>query len=96
MVLAAFAVEVGLLATLGAVRSRAAVGPGFYVAHSVLFFLGTPALAQVLVLRRRPGIPGKWYVAAILCSAFAVVLVVLQYAVSEALYGINGTDGPYS
>ena len=41
--------EVALLTTLGA----GVIGPAFYVAHVVFFFLGTPALANVLLLRKR-------------------------------------------
>jgi hypothetical protein len=95
-VLAVFAAELFLLVTMGSVRSRGLLGPGFYVAHLVLFFLGPPALANLLVLRSHRGIMAKWYVAASLCTVFAFFLVLLQYHVSESLYGINGDDGPYS
>jgi hypothetical protein len=59
----------------------------------MVFVLGTPALANVLVLRP---IACKWYVAGLVCTIFAVFLVLLEYDVSEALYGINGTNGPFS
>jgi hypothetical protein len=91
----AFVGEVLLLATLGAVGSRAFVGPAFYVVHVVFFLLGTPALANVLLLRSPEPLLRRWYVAGILCTAFAVCLVLLQYGVSEALYGIDGTNGPF-
>ena len=96
IVLALFGLEVVFLITWGAVRSRGIFGPGFYGVHLLCFFLGTPALANLLVLRRRGGSIAKWYLAPILCTAFAFSLVLLQYGVSEALYGINGDDGPYS
>jgi len=89
-ILMVFLLEIVLLLTLGAVRSRAVVGPGFYVVHIGLFFLGTPALANVLVLRERASVLGKWYVAGVICALFAVFLVFLQYGVSEALYGVDG------
>jgi hypothetical protein len=95
-VLVAFGVEVILLLTLGAVRARGLLGPGFYVGHVILFFLGTPALANVLVLRKRPKRLVQWYLAVPLCTVFALALVLLQYGVSEALYGIDGDDGPFS
>ncbi len=44
-VLASFAAELALLVSLGSVRSRSLLGPGFYVAHVILFLIGTPALA---------------------------------------------------
>jgi hypothetical protein len=96
LVLALFGVEVVLLMSLGAVRSRGILGPGFYVVHLFFFFVCTPALANLLVLRRHGGSPAKWYFAPIPCTVLAFVLVLLQYGVSESLYGINGNDGPYS
>jgi len=96
IILAFFAVELLLLATLGPVRSRAVVGPSFYPAHVALFFGGTPALANLLVLRQRRAV-GLWACAAVVsCTVFAFGSVLLQYAVSEALYGIDGNNGPYS
>ena len=74
------------------VRSRALFGPGFYVVHLALFFLCAPALANLLVLRHRE----RWYFVPFACAGLALFLVLLQYGVSESLYGINGDDGPYS
>lgn len=91
-----FALEVTLLVTLGAVRSRALLGPAFYVVHMLIFFLGTPALGSALVLSNRGGFLRKWYVAAVACTVFALILVLLQYDVSERLYGIDGDNGPFS
>jgi hypothetical protein len=91
-----FVIEVALLIISGAVRSRVVIGSSFYVGHLIIFFLGTPALANLLVLRSGRGFFGKWYVAAVLCTIFAFSLVILQYAVSEALYGIDGENGPFS
>ena len=96
VLLVGFLGEIVLLSTLGAVGSRAFVGPAFYAAHSVFFFLGTPALANVLLLRKRGPVVRRWYLAGALCTGFAFCLVLLQYGVSEALYGIDGTNGPYS
>jgi hypothetical protein len=95
-VLALFAVEIVLLVTLGAVRSRGVLGPSFYLAHLIFFFIATPALANSLVLHRSGGFFAKWYVATVLCTIFAFCLVLLQYGVSEALHGIDGENGPYS
>jgi hypothetical protein len=91
-----FAIEVLLLLTLGSVRSRALLGPGFYVVHFLIFLAGVPALANILVLRSKRGVFANWYVVAALCTLFAFCLVLLQYTVSESLYGIDGDDGPYS
>jgi hypothetical protein len=93
IILAGFGVEILLLVTLGAVRSRGLIGPVFYSAHLFFFFFGVPALANVLVLRFGQRV--KWYVPVLICTVFAFLLVLLQYGVSEALYGMDGTDGPY-
>ena len=95
-VLSLFTVEILFLITIGAVRSRGLLGPGFYVAHVVFFFLSPPALANVLVLQQKRRILNKWWVAGAICTIFAFGLVLLQYSVSEALYGIDGDDGPFS
>jgi hypothetical protein len=87
VVLGTFLVEMSLLASLGAAGSQALIGPAFYLAHLTVFLVGTPALANVLVLRP---VSCKWYVAGAVCTVFAVFLVLLQYGVSEALYGMDG------
>ena len=96
VVLVGLGVEVILLAVLGAVRSRDLFGPGFYVAHLVLFFVGVPSLATLLVIGGRGRWLGKWYVVAPLCAVFAFGLVLLQYFVAESLYGVDGINGPFS
>jgi hypothetical protein len=95
-VLSLFAVEMLLLITIGVVRSRGLLGPGLYIAHVVFLFVCTPALANVLVLRPKQGTISKWWVAGTICTVFAFGLVLLQYSVSEALYGIDGDNGSYS
>src|SRR5262245_55467873 len=78
VVLAGLLIEVVLLITLGAVRSRGVIGPVFYVVHVVFFLLGTPALANVLLLRGRAPVIRRWYLAGVLCTTFAFCLVLLQ------------------
>lgn len=88
-VLAFFAAELVMLFSLGAVRSSAILGPSFYAVHLTLFFLGVPSLANFLLLRRHHRFVDTWHVAAALCAVFAFFLVLLQYSVSESLYGIE-------
>ncbi len=96
IVLAGIIAEWIFLAVRGAVGTRAAIGPLYYDAHVLVFFLGTPALMNLLVLSDPPKRCARWWVSVPLCTALAFVLVLQQYVVSEALYGIEGTDGPYS
>jgi hypothetical protein len=84
--------EVILVASIGAVRSRAVLGPTFFVVHLILFFVCTPALSNLLVFRHRE----RWYFVPFASTVLAFFLVLFQYSVSESLYGINGDDGPYS
>ena len=92
-VLGWFAVEVVLLVIVGAVRARTLLGPAFYGLHLAVFFLGPPALANILLLGRR--VLRRWYWVVPICTLFAFVLVLLQYGVSEALYGVDGSGGPF-
>jgi len=87
IVLALFFVEIILLVWLGATRSQSILGPGSYIAHLTVFFLGPPALANMLILRKGDGL--NWYAASFLCTLFAFCLVLLQYGVSESLLGID-------
>ena len=96
LVLVGLAVEWILLGTIGTLRSRAAIGPLFFPLHTVLFFLSVPALANLLIVKRDPRERELWAEVAILCSVLAFPVVLIQYSVSETLYGINGTEGPYS
>jgi len=96
LVLSLFFIEIALLIVVGAVRSRGLLGPIFYQAHICLFFLTPPALGTVLVLQQMHKILSKLYIAAILCTAFTFFMVLLQYGVSESLYGVDGENGPYS
>ena len=95
VVLGTLALELVLLASLGAVRSRGLFGPAFTIGHESLFPLGVPALGAALVLRENPGTVGLWYVAASICAVFAVGLVIMQYGVTDALFGVDGVGGPY-
>lgn len=99
--LGALAIEVILVTVLGAVRSRELLGPIFYVVHLALFLLSIPSLATLLVIIgwERVGWErwlSKWQVVASLCAVFALGVVLLQYFVTESLYGIDGTNGPFS
>ncbi len=94
-VLGAFFLEVVLVTTLGAVASRALLGPSFTVAHVVLFLGAIPALAGVLTLATPRGFGEEWSVVAAICAVCAPGVVLMQYGVSEALFGIDGSGGPF-
>lgn len=95
-VFAAVVAEWLLLATRGSVGARVLVGSHYYLVHSLIFFLGTPALLNVLVLPNPVKRRARWWFAVPLCTSLAFILVLQQYVVSESLYGIEGHDGPFS
>jgi hypothetical protein len=95
-VLFLLAVEILLVVTIGPVRSQASIGPVFYLVDLAIFFLGTPSLANLIILRNARATFRPWWWAVPVCTVFAVALILLQYGVSEALYGVDGTDGPFS
>jgi hypothetical protein len=74
---------------------RATIGPAFFPIHSVLFFLAVPALANLLMIKKAGTILGSWPIVALLCSALSLPVVLTQYGVAEALYGVDGAGGPY-
>jgi hypothetical protein len=86
-------IELLLNLTVGAVQSRALVGVIFYPWHVLLLVLSIPALVHALVLARSR--ESRWLVVATASAALGVVLAVQQLYLSEALYGIDGTGGPY-
>ena len=83
LVLVLFLCELSMILVFGAVRSQNIVGPVFPPLCATVFFLATPALANLFFLRSDG--PPKWYIAALICSMFALVLLLLQVAVSEQL-----------
>lgn len=96
IVLAGILVEWALLLLRGAVETRLLVGTVFYPAHLIVFVLGTPALINVLVLPSPCSRRARWFRTVPLATVLAFVLVVQQYGVFEALYGIDGEDGRFS
>jgi hypothetical protein len=63
------------------VGTRVVVGPVYYIAHLVIFFLGTPALLNVLVLPDASRWRARWWFSVPLCAALELVLVIQQYGV---------------
>src|SRR4051812_31619016 len=90
LVLVGLAAEWVALATVGAVACRAAIGPPFYLAHLAIFLLAIPALVNLLVLKAPDSAWSSWVAVGFFGSMLALPVVITQYGVSEALYGIDG------
>jgi len=88
-VLAFLVVEWAALALVGPVQLQRATGGAFFPLHLAVFFLSTPALANVLVVKHRETWLGSWFAIGVICAALALVVVLTQYGISEALYGVD-------
>jgi hypothetical protein len=93
--LVVFILDVAIVDALSAVRVRAYVGPAFFPIHAVATLLAAPASAFVLLAGRR-NVSRLWPAVAFLAWCLGVFAIFHQYSVSEALYGIDGSGGPYS
>ena len=96
IILALLFLEFMGVVSVGPLTLRAIIGPAFYPIHFLLFLFSIPCLANLIQIQKAAPFVSRWYIAALACSVFGLCVVLLQYGVSEALYGINGTDGPYS
>lgn len=87
VILGLLALEVVALLIFGAARCQRTSGGLFYAIHLTLFLLSVPSLAGLLTLRNRSGWLGKTVVIGAICSVFALAVVLLQYGVSDAIFG---------
>ncbi len=89
MVLFLFLTELCFVIGRGPISIQNSIGSIYYILHSFLFFLVIPSMANVLMLQRIFTKFAKWYFIAPICSFVALIAVLLQYHVSETLYGIQ-------
>ncbi len=87
-------IEVLGVALIGTLKLRLIVGEAYYPIHFVLFVLGVPALANLMQVQRRFPILSKWYVTAMICMVMGFGLVLLQYMVTDDLFGVDGEGTP--
>lgn len=78
----------------GAMHLKALVGPVYYPVHVVLFLLGVPALANLLLVQKKNSAVSKWPVSALICTLWFLALLLLQFKVSEDLFGVDGMGVP--
>lgn len=88
-VVALIVFEAATVLMLHPTPSARSIGMPLYAAHLLLFVLGVPALANLLVVGPFGSRTGKWYVVAPVCALFAMAITVMQYVVSEAVFGIE-------
>jgi hypothetical protein len=88
--------DVGLVATLGAVGARTLIGPAYWIGHVLVVLAGAPALAHVLLLPPGRVWSKRWYAVIPICFLLGIALVFFQVGVGGALYGPDGIGGPFS
>jgi hypothetical protein len=94
-VLVASFLEFCCLLAFGTLKLRKTIGEGYYSIHKGLFFLTLPALVNIMRLQNRFSFLSKWYSIGCFCAVVGLCMMIQQYVVSEALFGLDGMDGPY-
>jgi len=87
--------EICLVVIVGPVEARRIVGRWFFAIHSVLFITIAPAFGAFLLLINKKRKLITWYFVAPICWITGVAAILYQFFISESLYGIDGTGGPY-
>jgi hypothetical protein len=95
-ILALLVLDVVLVATIGAVSSRRALGPSYWVLHLFVVILGAPALANLLIIPGGRAWYHRWYLAAAFCYILGMCLVFFQVGVGDSLFGPDGVGGPFA
>ena len=89
LVLVLGVLEVVAVLTLGVVDLQDIVGTQYYRLHLTLFFLVSPSIVNIMKIQQAIPLFRKWYVIGTACSILTLCIVLLQYHVSESLFGIN-------
>ena len=94
-VLALALLDVILVSWLGAIRVREVVGAPYFLVHLFAVVCAAPALAVALVLNESK--PRFLHAIGAAVASYIVGLgaIFFQIAVAEALFGIDGLNGPY-
>ncbi len=91
-------IEIILLITLGAKPTYAHLGVGFTVVHEVSFWLGPPAIANLLLilcwLRHDIQKPPKTAIVSVVCWFACMCALLGNISVDEAIVGIDA-DVPF-
>lgn len=94
-ILVSAVVETIATTTIGPIRLQEITGRVYYPFHGVIFFLTLPALATIMRLQNKFEKLTKWYSVGCICAFVGLLIVLQQYVVSEAIFGVDGVGGPY-
>jgi hypothetical protein len=94
-VLVAAVIETIATTIIGPTRLQEMTGNVYYPFHVVIFFLTLPALSGIMRLQNKYEKLTKWYSIGCFCAVVGLLIVLQQYVVSEAIFGVDGVGGPY-
>lgn len=95
VVLLAAVMETIATTTIGPNRLQQMTGSLYYPFHVVVFLLTLPALSGIMRFQNRFKKLSKWYSVGGFCAVVGLLIVLQQYVVSEAIFGVDGVGGPY-
>jgi hypothetical protein len=81
--------------TIGPNRLQGITGNIYYPFHVVIFLLSLPALSSIMRLQHKFEKLTKWYSIGCFCAVVGLLIVLQQYVVSEAIFGVDGVGGQY-
>ncbi len=81
--------------TIGPIRLQEITERTYYPLHVVVFLLTLPALSGTMRLQNKFEKLSKWYYVGSFCAVVGLLIVLQQYVVSEAIFGVDGVGGPY-
>lgn len=89
VVLTALSWEIVLTILVGPKGLEELMGPTYFRIHVGIFFLSVPSLVNAIALQRRFSIISKWYIIAPACSILTILIIMLQFYVTDILFGID-------
>jgi uncharacterized membrane protein len=84
-----------LIYPIGPIQLQEISGNVYYPLHVVIFLLTLPALSGIMRLQKKFEKLSKWYSIGCFCAVVGLLIVLQQYVVSEAFFGVDGVGGPY-
>jgi hypothetical protein len=93
-VLVLFLLELACVSVFGPINLRRVIGSQYYMIHLYVFLVATPAMANIFALWFK--FKKRLMVGAIVCGVVGTSSALLQYTISNSLFGESGKTGPYT
>ena len=89
VVIYALILETILVTAIGPNGLVELLGSSYFQIHLGIFILSVPSLVTILALQKKFPKISKWYITALICVALATHVLLLQYHVTDSLFGIQ-------